>query len=53
LTIVTKKGITKEILVDPAISVKKPIIQANIILTSHPGQQARVGDRIQMELVID
>ncbi|MDD3262729.1 MAG: PKD domain-containing protein [Candidatus Absconditabacteria bacterium] len=53
VTITTKKGITKEILLPVPVIVKKQTIELNIVLDSHPGQIARVNDRVPMSLSIN
>ncbi|HRU50134.1 MAG TPA: hypothetical protein P5155_01380 [Candidatus Absconditabacterales bacterium] len=53
VTLTTKKG--RELVVGSGtrISVTKPIINAEIVLNSHPTQRASIGDKVEMSLNID
>jgi hypothetical protein len=53
VTITTRKGIKKDILLWFPIIVKKDVPKLSFLFESHPGQIARVWDRVPVSLILD
>lgn len=53
VTVTTRKWMTKEITLPYPVIVKKQTVQLSIVLDAHPGQIAKIGDRVPMSLTLN